>query len=76
MKSPPRAKVLLQFGNKCPTNFSLSPGFDKLKLVGHQTASLPRAKAQLLLGVFVQDFFEPEMSIQAIVVRLNVEEQH
>jgi len=35
-----------------------------------------RAKAQLLLGVFVQDFFEPEMSIQAIVVRLNVEEQH
>jgi hypothetical protein len=27
--------------NECPTNFSLSPGFDKLKLVGHQTASLP-----------------------------------
>jgi hypothetical protein len=27
--------------NKCPTNFSLSPSFDKLKLVGHQTASLP-----------------------------------
>jgi len=25
--------------NKCPTNFSLSPSFDKLKLVGHQTAS-------------------------------------
>ena len=22
--------------NKCPTNFSWSPGFDKLKLVGHQ----------------------------------------
>ena len=27
--------------NKCPTNFSLSPGFDKLKLIGHQTASPP-----------------------------------
>jgi len=24
--------------NKCPTNFSLSPGFDKLKLVGQQAA--------------------------------------
>jgi hypothetical protein len=23
--------------NKCPTNFSLSPSLDKLKLVGHQT---------------------------------------
>jgi hypothetical protein len=23
---------------RCPTNFSLSQSFDKLKLVGHQTA--------------------------------------
>ena len=30
-----------QFQNKSPTNFSLSPGFDKLKLVGHQTDPLP-----------------------------------
>jgi hypothetical protein len=29
------------FENKCPTNFSLSPSFDKLKLVGHQTDPLP-----------------------------------
>ena len=30
-----------RFENKCPTNFSLSPSFDKLKLVGHQTDTLP-----------------------------------
>jgi len=30
----------MQFEFICPTNFSLSPDLDKLKLVGHQTASL------------------------------------
>ena len=34
-------KVAMQFEFICPTNFSLSPDFDKLKLIGHQTASLP-----------------------------------
>ena len=32
--------VVAQSENKCPTNFSLSPRFDKLKLVGHQTDTL------------------------------------
>jgi hypothetical protein len=32
--------VVMQFEDKCPTNFSLSPKLDKLKLVGHQTALL------------------------------------
>jgi len=31
--------VVSQFVNKYQTNFSLSPGFDKLKLVGHQISS-------------------------------------
>jgi hypothetical protein len=30
-----------RFENKCPTNFSLSPSLDQLKLVGHQTDLLP-----------------------------------
>jgi len=34
----------MQFEFRCPTNFSLSRELDKLKLVEHQTASLPRKR--------------------------------
>jgi len=40
----------MQFEFICPTNFSLSPDFDKLKLVGHQTASLPRKERRKTMG--------------------------
>jgi len=36
--STPAGRVVMQW-NKCPRTFSLSLSFDKLKLVGHQTAS-------------------------------------
>jgi hypothetical protein len=39
--------------NKCPTNFSLSPSFDKLKLVGHQTASGLVSLGDYLVSLFV-----------------------
>ncbi|MCU1264306.1 MAG: hypothetical protein JWM21_624 [Acidobacteria bacterium] len=34
-------EVVGQFRGKCPTNFSLSRRYDKLKLIGHQTDPLP-----------------------------------
>jgi hypothetical protein len=37
-------KVVGQFRSKCPTNFSLSQRYDKLKLIGHQTDPLPNYK--------------------------------
>src|ERR1041384_1696272 len=39
-------QVSSQFEGKCPTNFSLSPELDKLKLVGHQTDPLLTAEKQ------------------------------
>ena len=32
----------VQLNSNIPTDFSLSSGFDKLKLVGHQTDPLPK----------------------------------
>ena len=38
-------QVVSQFRRKCPINFSLSPRYDKLKLIGHQTDPLPKRKS-------------------------------
>src|SRR5256885_15565527 len=43
------ARVLMQFEFRGPTNFSFSRELDKLKLVGHPTASLPGGSLSLAL---------------------------
>jgi hypothetical protein len=41
-----------EFENKCPTNFSLSPSFDKLKLVGHQTEGYAGNETEIVTASF------------------------
>src|SRR6185437_1903393 len=41
-----RGLVVSQFQRKCPTSFSLSWCYDKLKFVGHQTDPVLRAQTQ------------------------------
>jgi carbamoyltransferase len=52
--------TLSQFENKCPTNFSLSPSFDKLKLVGHQTDPIPFVPGSLPFDPYAGPEFSQE----------------